>query len=219
MTEIYYDSIPDYVFGKTILDIGSGDGSSQLNSVHKDKFLLADYFGLDIRANILDNKMNIIHGDIVDFEFQKEQVWDTILAIAVVEHIPFSEWELLFEKLRSWVAPNGYLVVMTPSAEKLDKYIHSKDYSSHKNNPLYGLNSPSNCHVVFDITPKILRFVMPNAKVKELRCSVFDIPFREEGESVWWATLRLVKRIITLHPYIRKIGKKKHLLAIWKNGV
>lgn len=221
MMKTYYDDIPDYVFGKTILDIGSGDGSSQLQSIHKDKFLSADYLGLDVRAPILDKKMHIFSADIVNFEFETKRVWDTILAIAVMEHIPFSKWELLFEKLCSWVSPNGYLVVMTPSAENINNYIYSKDYLSHKNNPMYGLNSPSNCHVVFDITPKLLRFVMPKAKIKELRCSISDIPFREDGESFLWAIGRLIKRILTFHPYfyqhIRKIGRKKHLLAIWCN--
>lgn len=218
MIENYYDSIPEYVFGKRILDIGSGDGSSQLGSIHKDKFLSAEYFGIDIRANVLDSKMHIFNADIVDFDFDINCKWDTILAIAVIEHIPFSKWELLFKKLRSWVAPNGYLVVMTPSAEKLNNYIYSKDYLSHKNNPLYGLGSKSNCHVVFDITPKILRFVMPNAKVKELRKSFSHVPFREDSESFLWAILRLIKRFVTRHPYVRNIGGKRHLLAIWKNS-
>lgn len=210
----YYDLIPDRVFsdGGSILELGSGDGSSQLGSRHADRFR-RDYLGIDFRDD-LTPLLNVVQENFLDFETSER--YDLVLAIAVLEHIPLSCWPLLFEKMSQWVKSGGHVVVLVPHDEQLRSYVTSEDYNfCKKNYPVIGYGGP--CHVVHGITPKVLRHFLPAACVSEVR---HHIVFRDPQESLVRASARFVKRLLTGHRFVwRGLRRKKHLLvAIWRKS-
>lgn len=208
----YYDLLPDYIFREngTILEFGSGDGNSQVESRHASFFMSEGYVGIDIRTDI-SPKINIINSDV--FEYETDTKFDTVLAIAVIEHIPFSYWPKLFDKLKSLTKEGGYIVILVPHDERLSDYITSEDYDHClKHYPVVGHGVP--CHVVHGITEKVLQHFLPGADVIEVRRK---LNFREEGEGLLRPTLRFVKRVLTRHKYIREFRKRYLLIAIWKN--
>ncbi|MFW9890115.1 MAG: class I SAM-dependent methyltransferase [Candidatus Thorarchaeota archaeon] len=211
----YYDVLPDYIFPEkpTILEIGCGDGASQLASRHADKFRNAEYLGLDLRTDIAP-KLNVIEGDILDFE--SDQTFDIVLAIAVIEHIPFSAWPKLFRKMKGFVRPGGYLAVLVPHDERLSEYVDSADYHyclEHYPDGEHGVP----CHVVHGITSHVISHFVPSATNIELRRQV---RFREAGESRIKAALRFIRRFFAGHPYVWDgLRRKKYvLLSIWKKN-
>ena len=210
----YYDLLPNNIFREngTILEMGCGDGNSQVESRHKSHFLGKGYIGLDIRSDI-SPKINIMNADV--FDYDTDDKFDTVLAIAVIEHIPFSNWPKLFDKLKTWTKKDGYMGILVPHDERLSDYITSLDYEHClKHYPVLGHGVP--CHVVHGITEKVLRHFLPGADVFEVRRK---LNFREEGEGLLRPSLRFVKRVLTRHKYIRDwwFRKRYLLVAIWKN--
>ncbi|MHA2142395.1 MAG: class I SAM-dependent methyltransferase [Candidatus Thorarchaeota archaeon] len=209
----YYDVLPDYIFSENgkILEVGCGDGASQIASRHAERFQNSDYLGLDLRTDIKP-KLNVIEANVLDYETQ--QTFDTVLAIAVVEHIPFSAWPKLFEKLKNMVRPGGYLAVLVPHDERLSNYIDSVDYHHCLTQyPEGDLGVP--CHVVHGITGHVMSHFLPSARNIELRRR---IRFRDEGESRVKAVFRFIRRFFTGHSYVWDgLKRKKYvLLSIWK---
>lgn len=192
--------------------MGCGDGNSQIESRHKSHFLNNGYVGLDIRSD-LASKINIVNADVFDYETDKK--FDAVLAIAVIEHIPFSYWPKLFDKLKSWTNEGGYIAILVPHDEMLTEYITSVDYKHClEHYPVVNHGVP--CHVVHGINGKVLQHFLPRAEIIEVRRKLH---FREKGEGLIRPTLRFIKRILTRHKYIRMwwFRKKYVIMAIWKN--
>ncbi|MCK5239734.1 MAG: methyltransferase domain-containing protein [Candidatus Thorarchaeota archaeon] len=206
---VYYNMIPDYVFADKMIEIGPGDGTSQLTSRHKDKFLSSDYIGIDLRPSGPDSLLKIVEGDLLEYE--TSETYGTVFAIAVAEHIQVSKWAALFEKLKSWVAPGGYLIVLVPDDERVEDFIKGKDLKYYHEH--YPPNV--NCHVVFGINPNVLKYYMPGARVNRIRRQIL---LREPGEPMKRVVGRFLKRMVKGHHYAWDgILRKKHvLLGIWK---
>jgi len=205
----YYDLLPDYILSDKILEIGPGNGVSQLTSRHQKRFLEADYLGIDLRTPPEDCRLRVLEGDV--FEYTTSDHYGTVLAIAVVEHIPISKWPKLFKKLKSWVAPGGYLAVLVPDDERLESYVRSNDLKYYlKHYPPH-----VNCHVVFGITPSVLRVFMSGSKIRRIRRRLL---LRQPNEPLGRSLLRFFRRVLTLHPYAWDgiMRKKELLLAIWR---
>jgi len=208
-TKISHDLIPDYVFGGSILDIGADLGFNQINCRHSKRFLEANkngnYLGIEIKRR--DKPLlNIIETDI--FKWRNTKKYDLILAIELIEHIQFRDWVKLFNKLKNWVAINGYLVITTPANESLEKYLqnHEKTILG-----VYPFSNYYQTHVVFGITKKVIRYFLPNAKIN----TYYRKSNRIADES-WFRTIaRFFKRILILDS--RVFPQKFSYIVIWCN--
>lgn len=198
----YYDQIPDDLLNGRVCEVGAGSGENQLWSRHKDRFLDlsrdGNYVGIDI-ADRKKTELNIQQIDILDWT--PEEKFDTVLAIELIEHIQFREWDNMFEVMKSLVKPGGVLYLSTPYDQRLEMYIHSYESQTQ--------GDPFQMHVTFGITESVLRHFLPSAK-----CIVQKrYAFRAEGESFAWALARYIKRIVTRNPLAKPTRIK--LVAIW----
>ena len=194
-TGIRYDHIPTELFinSKDILDIGNCGGvnfSLSRHAVHLDR---CEYMGLDLDPPE-NPPLPTITGDVISWEAPRQ--YDLVLVLHILEHIPFDEWGPIFERLKA--CTNKYLVVGVPYKER--------DSSQYDGLP-YHLQ-----HRVFGINKRMFRPFLPNA-----RFLVKKGPnhFNSDGASLLWATLRLIKRLVTRHPYARQ----RRLLVIWEKEV
>jgi len=187
----YNDISEDVLQGsKTILEFGPATGLNHLISIHRDFFIKNNkagrYLGIDLEP-YEERYFNIQQGDIR--YFQTDQKFDIVLALHVIEHIEFDQWASVLEKLCSFVASGGYLILGTPH------------------------NEPPNTtelHLVWRITPTTFLDFLPDAEFKEVRNKY---PFAEDGARFAWALLRFIKRWLTRHPYVRPYAR---LLVVWK---
>ena len=123
----HYDAIPSTLLQGTILDVGCGDGSNQ--RISKNWPLLQHATGIDIDTDL--------------FKYEPPHLFDTVLAIHVIEHIDKEKWFCMFDRLCSWVKPNGYLIIGTP--HKQDPRVYRK------------FKGPENQrHRVFDIDEELI---------------------------------------------------------------
>lgn len=192
-----YDRLPEYIFANNILEIGARNGVPQLESRHRERFLNANYIGIDILDWKNESPLNIEIIDIFDFK-SKSESFDLILAIAVFEHIIFSKWERLFEICLKLLKPNGYLVIVVPNNQLLGDFLKSIDYQTSKR-LMREFNSDVSIHQVFSITPSVFRYFLPQCNIKKIRKKII---FRDSGETRRWACLRFIKRFFTFHPYV-----------------
>ena len=129
----HYDAIPPQFLQGTVLDVGCGDFSNQTKSKYSGHILgmlaTLDYVGIDIEQDL--------------FKWETDTLFDTVLAIHVVEHIDISKWPLMFKRLTSWVKKGGYLIIGTPHNQSSLVY---KKYKGPENQR----------HVVFGITDKLI---------------------------------------------------------------
>ena len=206
----HYDHIPAYTFkksGNTILDVGCMDANSATASIHGEIFQKADaqdaYLGIDIQEYDPHYLKNIIRGDIFDFDTQRK--FNLILALHVLEHIPFDKWSTIFEKLKGLTSPNGYLVIEVPHRERPKRY--RKAYQK------YG-------HCVFDIDESLLREFIPDLIFLHRTEKRTYRHFRIPDEGLLRPIVRFIVRIVTLHEhsYFRHIGTVQMLTAIWKKA-
>jgi len=154
----HYDFIPEHLLEGSILDVGCGDMSNQTKSKYRDLFLKKlqtfDYCGIDIEQDI--------------FKWESKTLFDTVLAIHVIEHIPLQQWELLFSRLRSFVAPQGHLVIGTPYKQQNSAYYQ------------YFKGPPAQKHVVFDIDEYLIRnFIAPIEVIR------YKGPYSESLMCIW----------------------------------
>ena len=193
----YYNIIPDYVFPKngSILELGCGDGTSQLQSRHAEKFKTLEYVGIDKRTD-LEKNLNIVTADIRNY--QPEFKHDLLLAIATLEHIPFSYWENLKWLIDVDTVKNGYVVIVVPDNQKLEEYYNSKDYKL-----AYQYNS---IHEVFSISKDFLEKWLPNIQIKRIHK-----PVKWKGKNVFTSVFRWFQCLLT-----RKFRKRYILLGVWQ---
>ena len=206
-TKQLHDLIPDYVFGESLLDIGADLGANQLGSRHRKKFITLSnngaYLGIDIKQRELP-LLKIIEQDI--FTWKTDRKFDTILMVEVIEHIQFRDWVKLFEKVKSLLNPNGYLYLSTPANEKLQNYLKNAEKT------ILGEDNYSDyyqCHVVFGITKKVIRYFLPNAKI-----GTYYRKRWKQGHGKIMSFARIVKRIITLD--ITVIPYKFSYIVVWR---
>lgn len=199
-----YDFTPVEAFKGRLLELGAGLGANQLLSKHKELFLEADregrYLGLEI-SDYDDTPalLTIQKGDILEADFQPES-WDTIMMADVIEHIPLRDWPPLFEKLKRWLRPHGYVVLSCPYREPIMSFTAFYVHSYH------------NWHVVFDISKPLIWHFLPNARITTK--SYFQ--WRAKGENHLWAFGRLIKRLLTRHPYGVLSIRDDRLEAVWQ---
>jgi len=193
MTEadvLRYDMIPRKLFSGNILEIGARNGEAQLCSRHRDAFLQsskeARYLGLDILRPDSPELM-IIPLDFLDYD-RDDQTYDLVLMLEVIEHISLRNWPLLFQKTKSCLRPNGKLFLTTPFNESAK---HLKEYL-----PLFKLE-PMGGHVVYSITPDMIRLFLPNAKCRIIRKR---FPFKTSNECWLRALARFIKRVLLHQP-------------------
>lgn len=198
----YYDQIPDELLSGRVCEVGAGSGENQLWSRHKERFLElsreGNYIGIDI-ADRRKTDLNIQQINVL--EWTPEERFDTVIAIELIEHIQFREWDKMFEVMKALVRPGGVLYISTPYNQQLENYIHVYKGQTQ--------GDPFQTHVTFGITENVLRHFLPGAEctVQKRRA------FRAEGESFAWALARYIKRVLTRHRLARPTRVK--LVAIW----
>ena len=205
--------MPEHVFGKNILEIGAREGTPQLQSRHREKFLQVGYTGIDLVEWEANPKLNIQITDVFHFSAEPE-TFDLILAVAVFEHISFECWEELFKRCRNWVKTGGYLVIIVPDNQLLGEYVNGQDYQTALGQlGKWGTNV--NIHRVFSITPPVFEYFLPHCRVIRKK---YQIKYRDQGESWLWACGRFVKRVLTFHPYVWQgiLRKADYLQIIWQ---
>lgn len=120
-----YDDIPKQMLRGKILDIGAGVGHTQLLSKHAGLFRRKDangeYLGIDIY--LIDAPLlNINESDFLTWE--PDTTYDTILALNIIEHIPYKSWSAFFKKAKRLLNKDGWLIVSAPYREP-PQLIHS----------------------------------------------------------------------------------------------
>lgn len=187
----YNDISIDILQGnKTILEFGPANGLNHLISRHSEFFIknnkVGRYLGIDLEP-YEDRYLTIEQGDIR--HFQTDQKFDIVLALHVIEHIELEHWASVLERLCSFVALGGYLILGTPCNEP---------------------PNTSEQHLVSRITPATFLDFLPDAEITKVRTKY---SFAEDGARFAWALLRFIKRWLTNHPYVRPYGR---LLVVWK---
>jgi len=195
----HYDRIPNYCIenATSILDVGCMSGINAILSRHREHFVRVEsnnqFLGVDILEYPKNYLSPIIIKNFLDFHTQKH--FDLVIALHFIEHIPFEYWPKIFEKLKYLVSHNGYLIIATPHNEK----------------------SYDGCHFTFNIKETTFSDFLENITVKIKRATYRN--FREPNESLLWATIRAIYRIITRHEYRYRLWSNKEIMVIWKNGV
>ena len=204
----FYDAIPEKFLGETILEVGASTGLAQTQSKHAEKFS-SNYLGIDLF--FADNsRLNIIKVDAIDFDYQ-ENKYDTILSVATLEHIDFSNWENLLQKWKSALKKNGYIVIIVPDRELPIDHLKT-DYYTAKNQTENGYAG----HRVFSIDERVFKhFLGDLCYIKRIRQ---PLRFRGESESLVWALLRFCKRVVFFHYYVWDaiLRKKQCLLVVYQ---
>ena len=149
--------------------------------------------------------MPIIKGDI--FQYETEIRYDTILLLHVLEHISLDQWGDLLSKLDSLLAPNGYLVVNVPFAERENRV--TKKYMIHQ-----VMNIDETLLSQYWDFQKYLYVGRQTAKV---------VVFRDPEENFFRSCVRFVLRILTHHKHSvirRYIGFRKptRIVAIYEKS-
>ena len=173
------------------MEIGARIGEGQLASRHRDTFLAkskdTSYLGIDLLPKPKECLLNINQIDFYDLD--DEVRFDTILALEVVEHLCLRDWSRFFERIKSMLNPDGYAFITTPYNEPTEKIV---EYLDSFDTEAFG------GHVTYGITPKVVEAWFQGAEFSRKRHRIY---WREDGASRLRAFARLVKRIITRHPY------------------
>ena len=188
-----YNAIPNGLLESPILEFGPGEGLRQVQCKHNNIFLTADYLGVDL-LEPKDPALNIIQGNIVDFESEKK--FRTIIMIGVLEHIPLDKWPLVTEKLKSLCMTRGNVILFVPHKESIDNYmVHDGD------------------HLVYGITKKFMDHFFPEADIK----NIYDQRVRyKERFAYFKAAGRFIKSLVTLNKRALKlIPQRVGILVIW----
>jgi len=202
-----YDSIPSKYLNGKILELGARDGTPQLQSKHSEKFSSPDYLGVDLIVPE-KSKINVIEANALEYDYGEEE-WDTFLSVATLEHIDFFEWENLFLKWKEALKPGGHIIILTPHKESPHDFYSSPDYHTNVlQSKEYGKWVG---HRVFGIDENLYKKIIGDlVYVKKWT----RLPFREDGKSRIWGTLRLIKRFVTGHPYVWNWIKKPRLIIM-----
>lgn len=188
MTEadvLRYNAIPHDLFRGKVLEVGARDGEAQLASVHRERFLSADYLGLDVRPSS-STRLRIEEGDFLSFCMP--DTYDTILMLEVAEHLCLRTWPLLFERVRYCLRDGGRLFMTVPYRESPDNlwmYVG-----------LFGRERYAG-HVTYGIDRRMVRLFLPDAKMWVIRKRY---PFKTPDESWVWAFARFAKRVLLHEP-------------------
>lgn len=206
-----YNAIPkEFIKGK-ILEIGCGNGLSQILSKHSDAFQPVDYLGVDC-IDFEPSYLNMVSGEAVSLDYSKHY-YDTLLAVALIEHIDFYLWEDLLEKWKKNLSPGGHIIIITPFKERPDEHFNQYSERVKESTARHGIYLG---HRVFYITKKTFEcFLGKPYYFKRIRQA---LQFREKGETLLWAVLRFVKRVLTRHPFVTDhlTGKNKCMIFVYK---
>ncbi len=207
-----YKAIPNKFLNDKILELGSGNGITQLCSKHAERFLSKDYLGIDFLVD--KTYLNIFNIDVFDFDFSSYS-YNSLLAVAIFEHIDFYLWDRLFKTCLTNLNEKGYIIIIVPFKEKVEVFYSStypKTIQQMKENNFYS------GHRVFYITKKVFKLMLGKpVYIKRVRQRIH---FKEKEEKMLWAILRFIKRLITFHPYVWNyfLGKDSCLLFIYQKN-
>ena len=195
----HYEDIPGYIFASSdsILDIGNCGGVNFCFSHHASHLERCQYLGIDIEPPE-QSPLPTITADVLQWDNTEQ--YDLVIALHIVEHIDFNEWEDLFKRLKSWT--RKYLVIGVPYKE------------SQRHGWMYEGPPEPHKHKVYQISKGMLSKFLPDARFHVHTEGYFSSHFNANGASLPWAVLRLIKRIITRHAYARI----RRLLAIWEKN-
>jgi len=187
---------------KSILDVGCSDGSmakfSRYGPIFDRVNDAGNYLGLDIQE-FEYTYYNIVKRDVRGFIAERD--YDLVIASHVVEHIEIEEWPRTLTELFSCVAEGGYLVINVPFRERERGYTCECEAMNHK---------------VYGIDKKMLERFLPGGRYLY---SIGKWPhFREEGEFLLYAILRLIYRVLTSHPYsiLKGKGYVYQMTGVWR---
>lgn len=93
-----------------VLDIGCGQGEL-FNRIKK----IESYVGLDpdLDKAVDNDKFHLIPGKFPQ-DFKSNQKFDVIIMLAVLEHLPSSIWEELYNTCKVILEPGGLIIVTVP---------------------------------------------------------------------------------------------------------
>lgn len=122
--QIAFDMIPSIEPNSIILDIGSGRGVWAFKLIdHGFRVIGLDYVqsivdkvNNDIKLHAYAERARFVHGIAADLPFTDES-FSMVTDIGVLQHLPQPEWALYLSELRRVVAPGGYVLSVTLSAE------------------------------------------------------------------------------------------------------
>ena len=206
-----YKAIPEEFMNGKILEVGCGNGLSQILSKHSNVFYPDNYLGFDCAA-FEPNYLNIISGEAVSFDYSSYN-YDTLLAVALIEHIDFYKWEELLERWKENLNLGGHIIIITPFREKPEQFYNQYFEKVKEETARHGTYLS---HRVFYITEKTFKCFLGKAHYfKRIKQA---LQFREEGETLLRAILRFVKRVLTRHPFVidNLLGKKKCMIFVYK---
>ncbi len=114
----------EFCKGKTLLDIGCGDGTLCSNLV--DKF--EKVYGIDENQNLIHKARKLIPtGNFTVNKIENYypiQKFDTIIMISVLEHI--SNPKKILTTISKWLSDNGVLIIHVPNANSLNRMLGKK---------------------------------------------------------------------------------------------
>jgi len=124
LVQYTYRSIKPYLAGSTALEMGSADGEMT-------RFLRHDFarlYVLDASREYVATAESLgdnVRGFVGLFEeFETELEFDTIVLSHVLEHLV--DPRAVLRRARSWLAPAGRLIVVTPNADSLHRRLGVK---------------------------------------------------------------------------------------------
>lgn len=183
----------------SILDIGSNDGTTLLKSEYASLFKRLDdenkYYGIDVIQFETTQLKNITQEDILKFDTPRR--FDCVLCIHVLEHIPLQSWPDLIKKMIGWLNLNGRLILSVPFNEPKSGYVCGHEHESQK-------------HLVFGITEKTFRSMLPGLI---FRTTITENRFNGDGAGLLRSHLCWLKRLVMRHPYRRNFGL---ILIFWQ---
>ncbi len=107
--------LPQLISGKTVLDLGAGNGRNTLyllNLGYQVTAVDSSDEGLRVlrdRAGKNNKNLQLVQSDVT--QFTTDKTYDAVLAIGLLHFLPINEAEKLVKNMQDWTKPNGVNIV------------------------------------------------------------------------------------------------------------